>query len=84
MRSNLLTIRSEIQSYVVNKKELPQTLDDLAGGKSFNLPDPITGKVDWQIVMGENPALIKGKRGIIGVHSASTAVSSQGTRYDTW
>jgi len=84
LRNNLSTIRSEIQGYVVNKKELPQTLDDLAGGKPFNLPDPITGKVDWQVVIGENRALITGKRGIIDVHSGSTAVSSQGTRYDTW
>lgn len=38
LRNNLSTIRNEIQGYVANKKELPQTLDDLAGGKPFNLP----------------------------------------------
>ncbi|MGI8838868.1 MAG: hypothetical protein ACR2H4_19850 [Pyrinomonadaceae bacterium] len=86
LRSNLATIRTDIRNYAVNNKELPQTLDDLAkgSGRSFSLPDPITGRTDWQMVVGEDPTLLKGKHGIIDVHSASTEISSNGTRYNTW
>jgi hypothetical protein len=86
LRSNLATIRDEIRTYAINRRELPQTLNDLdlAGSGSFKLPDPITGRADWQVTIGEDPALVKGKRGVINVHSASTAISSEGTPYNTW
>ena len=84
LRSNLFTIRDAIRTYAINRQELPQTLNDLDAGGSFKLPDPVTGRADWQVTIGEDPALVKGKRGIINVHSASTAISSQGTPYNTW
>jgi hypothetical protein len=46
--------------------------------------DPITGKDDWQVVIGEDPKLVKGKKGIINIHSSSTALSSRGTPYNAW
>ncbi len=84
LRSNLVYMREAIRTYAIRRGELPQTLNDLDAGGSFRLPDPVTGRADWQVTIGEDPALVKGKRGIINVHSASTAISSQGTPYYTW
>lgn len=84
LRNNLLAIRYDIRTYASKKQELPHSLDDLREGRPFDLKDPITGRSDWQVVIGEDLTLLKGKRGIIDVHSASAAVSSQGTPYNSW
>jgi hypothetical protein len=78
-------MREAIRTYATKRGELPQTLKDLeAEGVYSTVPDPITGRADWQVTIGEDPALAKGKRGVINVHSASTAISSKGTPYNTW
>lgn len=84
LRHNLGTIREAIKQYAERNQELPQTLDDLASDHAFKLPDPVTGKVDWQVVIGESAALPKGKRGVTDVHSASVEISSEGTKYSSW
>jgi general secretion pathway protein G len=85
LKDNLAIMRQAIRTYAVKRGELPQTLKDLeAEGVYATVPDSITGRADWQVTIGEDPALVKGKRGIINVHSASTAVSSEGTPYNTW
>jgi hypothetical protein len=85
LKDNLALWRKAIRTYAEKRGELPQTLKDLeAEGVYATVPDSITGRADWQVTIGEDPALVKGKRGIINVHSASTAVSSEGTPYNTW
>lgn len=84
LQHNLGTIREAIKQYAERNQELPQTLDDLTTDHSFKLPDPVTGKVDWQVVIGKDPALPKRKSGVIDVHSASDEISSKGTKYSSW
>ena len=85
LRTDLVIFREAIRKYAIKRGEMPQSLKDLAAeGAYATVPDPITGRADWQVTIGEDPALLKGKRGIINVHSASTATSSQGTPYNTW
>lgn len=85
LKDDLVIFRKAIRTYAIKRGELPQTLNDLAAEGAYStVPDPITGRADWQVTIGEDPALAKGKRGVINVHSASTAMSSQGTPYNTW
>lgn len=85
LRTDLVIMRGAIRNYAIYRGELPQTLKDLdADGVYSTIPDPITERADWKVTIGEDPALLKGKRGIINVHSASTAISSEGTPYNTW
>jgi len=85
LQSALNYYRAELKRYAKDKKELPQSLADLRNaGYASPLPDPITGRDDWQAQIGEDPLLIKGKRGVINVHSSSTDISSRGTPYNTW
>ncbi|MBA2732923.1 MAG: hypothetical protein H0U54_08550, partial [Acidobacteria bacterium] len=71
--------------FTADRGFLPQSLDDLAkAGYVREIPiDPITDEKDWKVTMGEDPNN-KGKRGIVDVHSASTAKSSEGTLYSDW
>ena len=85
LQDRLDFFRRALRQYAQSRNELPQSLSELrSSGLAHNLEDPITGKDDWQVVIGEDPKLIKGKRGIINIHSASTAISSRGTPYNSW
>jgi hypothetical protein len=85
LQDRLDTFRSGLRRYAAARKELPQSLAEFrAQGFGHTLEDPITGKDDWQVDIGEDPKLIKGKRGVINFHSSSTAISSRGTPYNTW
>ena len=85
LRTDLKIMREAIRTYAIKRGELPQTLKDLdADGVYSTVPDPITDRADWQVTIGEDPALVKGKRGVINVHSASTEMSSLGTPYNSW
>ena len=85
LKDDLVRMRAAIRTYAIKTGGLPQTFGDLATvGVITTVPDPMTDRADWQVTIGEDPALIKGKRGVINVHSASTAISSQGTPYNTW
>lgn len=84
LRDRLKTIRYGIRLYAAEKQQLPQSLDDLYNWKTPRFIDPMTGQVDWQPVVGEDSNIIKGKRGIIDVHSKSEQISSKGTPYSKW
>ena len=85
LQSRLDTFRLGLRQYAAARKELPQSLAEFrSAGYSHTFEDPITGKDDWQVEIGEDPQLIKGKRGIINIHSSSTAISSRGTPYNKW
>lgn len=85
LQTRLDSFRLGLRKYATDKKELPQSLAELrASGWGHTFEDPITGKDDWQVVIGEDPTLIKGRKGIINIHSSSTKISSRGTPYNTW
>jgi hypothetical protein len=85
LQDRLDFFRRSLRQYAESRNELPQSLAELrSSGLAHNLEDPITGKDDWQVEIGEDPKLLKGKKGIINIHSSSTAISSRGTPYNSW
>jgi hypothetical protein len=63
LKDNLALMREAIRTYAIKRGELPQTLKDLeVEGVFSTVPDPITTRADWQVTIGEDPALVKGKR----------------------
>jgi general secretion pathway protein G len=87
LRSELGTLNSLIVEYTLDKQKAPQGLDDLrSAGYLSRIPDdPITKEPNWEVVQEE--VLISADQqdtGITGVHSASSALSSEGTAYSTW
>ena len=85
LRDNLYQLRKMIDVYGADRAALPQSLDDLVkAGFLREIPDdPMTGKKDWKIDIGDDPNQ-PGKKGIANVRSASTAKSSEGTPYSEW
>lgn len=93
LREELSRLRAALERYAtehakgLRPKTYPQSLGDLvAEGYLTELPiDPVTGRRDWQ---AEEPVcLSSGGRhswGVFDVHSSSSAVSSEGTRYNEW
>ena len=87
LRDNLRELRKVIDQYTADKKKAPQTLQDLIDGGYFReMPlDPITGTHDWRTDFDTSISTIdQTDTGITNVHSLSTAISSEGTTYDTW
>ena len=86
LREDLRVLRGMIKQYADDKGALPQSLEDLARtGYIRSIPeDPMTGKRDWKITIGEDPKLAKGAKGVVDVHSSSSAKSSEGRPYSEW
>ena len=85
LRDNLYQLRKSLDLYTADRVALPQSLDDLVkAGYLREIPDdPLTERKDWKVTIGVDPN-DKGKRGIVDVHSAATATSSEGTLYRDW
>ncbi len=88
LRQNLFTLRSLISQYTLDKQKPPQALDDLiqAGYLKIIPNDPMTTKPDWTVEQEDSTimSLDQQDSGIDDVHSASEAISSDGTAYSTW
>ncbi len=87
LRSNLATLRSVISQYTLDKQKAPQSLDDLVtAGYLRQIPlDPMTHQPNWEVVQEDvMMAVDQQDPGITDVHSASSAVASDGTAYSTW
>jgi len=87
LRHNLVTLNKLIQEYSLDKKQAPQSLQDLvdAGYIKF-IPDDITGSnTTWQ-TESEDPekAWNPDQTGIASVHSGSDQASSEGSPYSSW
>src|SRR5258705_6564653 len=84
---DVTTLNKAIQSYSLDKKKAPQSLDDLvqAGYVKF-IPEDITGRVDTWVTEPEDPqkAWNQNEPGIGTVHSGSDQTSSEGTVYTSW
>ena len=86
LREDLRHMRNMIKQYATDMGALPQSLEDLAGtGYIRSIPeDPMTGKRDWKVTIGEDPELAKGSKGVVDLHSSSSAKSSEGNPYSEW
>ena len=88
LRNNLAELRKAIDAYTADKKKAPQALTDLVDGGYFRtIPsDPITKSNEtWEVAVAAfviSPD--QTDSGIVDIHSGSTAVSSEGTPYNTW
>jgi general secretion pathway protein G len=87
LRQDLFTLRSLISQYTLDKQKAPQSLDDLVqGGYIKTVPkDPMTNEANWEVVQ-EDVLLTVDQQdpGISDVHSASGAISTDGTAYSSW
>jgi general secretion pathway protein G len=88
LRNDLFELRKLISQYTLDKQKAPQSLDDLVqAGYIKSIPkDPMTGEANWE-PQQEDVLLTVDQQdpGIDDVHSASTAVSSDGSSaYSTW
>ena len=90
LRQNLFTLRDLISQYTLDKQKAPQSLDDLVqAGYLKQIPkDPMTDQADWVTEQEQDNTVMspdeQDQGGIDDVHSASTAVGSDGTAYNTW
>jgi len=87
LRSDLNLLRTAIWNYTFDKQKAPQSLDDLrAAGYIDRIPDdPMTHEPNWEVVEDEYLLTLEQQDpGLIDVHSASGALSSDGTAYSTW
>ena len=87
LRSDLVSLRSAIWNYTLDKQKAPQSLDDLTASHYLDeLPkDPMTHETNWEVVEEETLLSVNQQDpGITDVHSASTATASDGTSYNTW
>jgi general secretion pathway protein G len=88
LHDNLREMRRVIDQYTADKKKAPQSLQDLVDAGYFReLPtDPLTNSNStWEAVTDTSVASPdQTESGVVDVHSGSTAISSQGTPYNTW
>lgn len=88
LKDNLRELRRVIDQYTADKKKAPKTLQDLVDAGYFRqLPDdPITNsKETWQPVMDTSiSSPDQTDTGLVDVHSGSSAISSEGTPYNSW
>lgn len=87
LRNNLLTMRTVIDEYTMDKGKAPQSLEDLVTeGYLRSVPvDPITGNTDWKITMEDAMTSInQTEPGIYDVQSAADKTSLEGTPYSEW
>jgi general secretion pathway protein G len=87
LRNDLFELRKLISQYTLDKQKAPQSLEDLVqGGYLKEIPkDPMTHEANWEPKQ-EDVLLSVDQQdpGIDDVHSASNAMSSDGTAYSTW
>ena len=87
LKENLQTLNKVIDQYSLDKKKAPQSLDDLVqAGYIKVIPNDITGKNDTWKTDPEDPqnAMDPNQLGIVGVHSGSEAIGSDGRAYSSW
>ena len=87
LRHNVGMLDNIIEQYRMDKRESPQSLDDLVtAGYLHQLPvDPMTGHADWATELEDSTnALDPQQPGISRVHSASTGTSLGGEAYSSW
>ena len=82
LKENLWQMRRAIDQYGADKGKLPQSLDDLVtDGYLREKPiDPITEKVEWDSVMGEDPNN-ENEQGLKDIKSVAEGEDREGKKY---
>lgn len=85
LHQNLKTLNEAIENYSLDKKQAPQTLEDLVPGYIKFIPDDITGSNTWVPDQEDSQdAWDPNQTGLKGVHSGSNDISTDGTAYSSW
>ncbi len=87
LKQNLATLNKVIDQYTLDKQKAPQSLADLvSAGYLRTIPQDITGSNDtWQCDQEDSlKSIDQTEPGIVGCHSGSNQVGSDGTAYSTW
>ena len=87
LKQNLATINKVIDQYTLDKQKAPQSLADLvSAGYLKAVPKDITGSSDtWQCDEEDSlKSIDQTQPGIVGCHSGSSQVGSDGTAYSSW
>ena len=89
LRRNLETLNQMIYQYTQDRQKPPQALGDLVTAKYLReIPEDITGSVDTWVPEESDGTIMtldqKDTGGMIGVHSGSDKVGSDGKAYSTW
>src|ERR1039458_1156333 len=87
LRNDLFELRKLISQYTLDKQKAPQSLEDLvSAGYLKEIPkDPMTHEANWEVKQEEVLLSVDQQDpGIDDVHSASNAMSSDGSAYSTW
>ncbi|MGA7293526.1 MAG: type II secretion system protein [Terriglobales bacterium] len=89
LRQNLETLNNMIYEYAQDKQKAPQSLQDLVtAGYMPSIPEDITGSVDTWVPEESDDTIMtleqKDTGGVIGVHSGSDQIGSDGTPYSKW
>jgi general secretion pathway protein G len=89
LRKNLETLNQVIYQYALDKQKAPQSLSDLKmAGYIEDVPEDITGSRDTWVTEESDGSIMSLEQtdsdGIIGVHSGSNQIGSDGTAYSTW
>ena len=87
LKQDLRMMREAIDKYTFDKKQAPQSLQDLVNGHYLKeIPtDPVTREKDWVPYFSETvPTTDQTVTGIADVHSNSTQVGSNASAYNIW
>src|ERR1700687_4754811 len=87
LKQNLATINKVIDQYTLDKQKAPQSLADLvSAGYLKRVPKAISGGSDtWQCDEEDSlKSIDQTQPGIVGGHSGSNQVGSDGTAYSSW
>jgi len=88
LRNDLFEMRKLISQYTLDKQKAPQSLEDLvSAGYIKQIPkDPMTNEANWEPHQEDILLSVDQQDpGIDDVHSASNAISSDGTSaYSSW
>ncbi len=88
LRKNLQTLNQVIVQYTLDKQRAPKSLQDLkSAGYISEVPEDITGRNDtWALEEEDDTIMVPGQTdtGIVGVHSGSNGVGSNGIAYSEW
>ena len=88
LRTELKTMRDQIDNYTMDKEKAPQSLQDLvdAGYLRIIPKDPFTNSAEtWQAETSDTlQSLDQTETGITDVHSGASLIGSDGTAYSSW
>ena len=86
LKENLRQLRKQIDQYAADKEALPQAIEDLVTAQYVHeVPiDPITGKDDWVVDIGDDPLSRDGAQGIVDVHSNAGGTGTDGKPYNQY